>query len=68
MNSLASELFDIQSNPDAEETRASKIRKEEFRLHDCILGQNDVVYTHVFGRQRNVNPKLIAMWKDCLTH
>lgn len=68
MNSLASELFDIPSNPDVEETRGEKIKKPDFRLFDYILGQGDVVYTYVFGRPRNVNPKLIKMWKDCLSH
>lgn len=26
------------------------------------------MYLHVFGKARTVNPKVIHMWKDCLSH
>lgn len=66
-NTLVTELYDIQSNPE-EETRAGKIKRASIRLGDCILGQSNVVYGHVFGKSRSINLKLINMWRDCLSH
>jgi hypothetical protein len=67
LNSVASELFDIQSNPE-EEKAPAKFKSKDFRLHDIISGQSEAVYQHVFGRERAVNPKTILAWKDCLSH
>lgn len=47
---------------------AVKIKKPDFRLYDTLLGQGDIVYAYVFGKNKNINPKLIKMWKDCLNH
>lgn len=69
LNSISSELFDIQSNPEEQVDRiSSKFKNRDFRLHECIIGQSEVVYQHVFGRERTINPKLIHLWKDCLSH
>lgn len=67
MNSVASDLFDIQSNPE-EDKGPARFKNKDFRLFDVITGQSEVVYQQVFGRERTVNPKTIIAWKDCLSH
>lgn len=64
---MTSELFDIQSNPE-EEKAPAKFKSKDFRLYDVVSGQSEVVYQHVFGKARTVNPKTILAWKDCLSH
>lgn len=67
MNSVTSELFDIQSNPE-EERAQLRHKHKDFRLFDVIRGQSEVVFRFVFGRERAINPKTVVAWKDCLTH
>ena len=68
MNSMGSELFDIQSNPEEQDKGPARFKNKDFRLFDVITGQSEVVYRHVFGKDRQINPKTILAWKDCLSH
>lgn len=40
VNSMASELFSINSNPEDPEDKSSKFKNPAFRLYDSILGQS----------------------------
>ena len=65
--SMASELYDIESNPE-EEQAVPKHKHPDFRLYDTRLGQSEAVYKHVFGVERVVDPVTVMNWKDCLSH
>lgn len=51
LNSISSQLFDIQSNPEeAQEKGGARFKNKYFRLYDTIIGQSEVVYQHVFNK------------------
>lgn len=40
LNSVGSELFDIQSNPESQDKGVAKFKNKNFRLYDVITGQS----------------------------
>lgn len=65
INSLSSELFEIESKGSVKEEEDIF---EELVMEECWIGLSELVYLEAMGREKKVSQKLLNSWKDCLLH